>query len=723
MSTHSSPSSRMPSPPSGNPLHAPPTPTTPVTGSSTSGHTRPRARTPTESEIRRRRRRSTNYLPPINPITMMEEDNLNEEQRLGVVACDVEEGVTEGSQQRTPPANDPEASGDVTSGPVRRSGLRRRLKPAPFAPAPTTVARKRASAAKTSSPSVLTSSTSIPPTPTASTSSAPTLTPNTPTASTSTASTLIATNSTASSSTASPSTPSTSTPPSSTAAVTPTASTKRRKRERQAASHPYASDSLVSTGERAETSTVSQRVGSAPSRSISHSDNETRPNSRVRPRGSAPRRINRAERTVHPVNPSSAPSAAEVPSEEAAVHALMHMQHDRYQREGAEPCFPPQHAQQPHVHQHQHQHQHQHRHQSQHQYEHQHQHQHELHYEHQHQHQPQHQNEHHYEHQLEHPHEHHYHHELQHQYGENHDLIQHHTFSQPLRASSRQDHSPDHLANTHRYNDGQHTPQNLHLQAHGYMPHHHHTSDAFIGNTFTNAHDQDACATYHERPIPESRGFQSHHQHHGPPNPQHCAHHIQPLAPAEMHFQHGHYPTHPLIIPPEVIDRTLRLHQAFYDWGFVEGFGSVLDQRVHDHDQQHHQRQVEYQKRWAMYERGLQVGIALAQEQQQQLQDDPMHWDPTYSPPPSPPPPPQWQQPSQYTAAAPLSPQPALLDVPPIILPPLPAKDPLPRVPLGQVTLPALQAQSNLPESLDQDWCTLPKITTFPPTTPPRDVA
>ncbi|KAF9953999.1 hypothetical protein BGZ70_010694, partial [Mortierella alpina] len=471
------------------------------------------------------------------------------------------------------------------------------------------------------------------------------------------------------------------TPSSSTAAVTPRAPTKRRKRERPAASHPYTLVPMVPTGERAETSSASQGLDSPPSPSVPHSGTENR---RARPRGSVHRRLNHAERAVHPVSPSSTLNASEVQSEEAAVHALMYMQHER---EGTEPCSPLQHSQQLHVHQQQHQHQHQ----FQHQYEH------------------------HYEHQYGHPHGHHHHHEHQHQHGQNHDLILNHTLSQTPHANSWQDRSPDHLTNAHHYPDGQQTSQDLHLQAHGYAPRHHHTSDAFNGNNFTNAHDQDTCATYQEPPVPATRGFQSHHQHHGPPNPQHCAHHAQPPAPAEMHFQQGHYPTRPLIIPREVIDRTLHLHQAFYEWGFVEGFGSVFDQTLHDHHQHDHQRQVEYQKRWGMYERGLQVGIALAQEQQQQPQDDPAHWDPSYSPPPSPSSPSQWQ-PSQFTTPAPLSPPRAQQDAAPIILPALPATGPLPRVPLGQVTLPALQLQSTLPESLDQDWCVLPKIMTFPPT-------
>ncbi|KAF9982136.1 hypothetical protein BGZ75_006483 [Mortierella antarctica] len=629
---------------------------------------------------------------------MMEVDNMREDQTLDAAGSGLEESVAEGSNRRSSPVNDLQVSGDVITKRVRRSGLRQ-PKAAPIVTAPATVPRN-GKRAKTSASSTLANSTSIPSTPTASTSTeatrapststastlapsaspasnsiassstASTSTASTSTASTSTASTSIASTSTtsismASTSTASTSIASTSTAPPSAAAVTPRAPTKRKKSERPAASHPYVVDPAVSIGERGKTSAAPQRLGSPSSASVPHSGNENRPNSRVRRQGHAQRRVNSAEHVVHPVSPDGARNSGEEQSEEDAVHALMHMQHDRYQRARAESYSPPQDAGQPYPHQYHHPYQH----------------------------------------------EHHY------QYAQNQDMIQNHTpyYSPPHHASNRQDHEPDHFTNSYRYYGCQQTPQDHPLQAREYAYHHHDTGEAFSDSHFRSIHDHDMYATYQEPPAPETRGYQSHHQHPGSANPQHFVHHhVQSLAPTETHFQHGHYPTRPLSIPPQVIDCTLRLHQAFYDWGFAEGFTGVFHQTHHGYDQ----RQAEYQQRWGMYERGLQVGIAIAQEQQQQHQQQ--GGDPTQ------------MQPAQYTTPALSSPQAQptqedvtpMEDVAPMILPALPAGGPLPRVPLGQFTLPALQLQGNLPESLDRDWCVLPKISAFPPASPPpRDAA
>ncbi|KAF9278690.1 hypothetical protein BGZ68_008419 [Mortierella alpina] len=559
MSRHSGPSSHIHSPPSGNTTHAPPTltPTTLAAGEGSSGNVRLEAGAPDELVTQRRRRRSTNYLPPINPITMMEEDAVDDGQGLGAASSVLEESLAEGSKRRTFSVDDLQVSGDTTSKRVRRSVLRQ-AKAASVAAAPATVARKRASTAKTSTASTLASSTS---------------TASTSTASTSIASTSTASTSTASTSTASTSTASTSTASTSTAVVAPKATTKRKKRERPVASHPYVMVPLASIGEHAETSTAAQAYGSPSTSSVSHSGN----------------------------------------------------------------------------------------------------------------------------------------------YGQNQDLAQNHMLhhTQPRRASNSQDRSPDHLATSYQYTDGQQTPHDLHLQVHGYESHHQYTTESFNCSNLGSIHNHDAYAHHQEYNAPEPRGYQSHHQLPRPGYPQHSVYHAQPLAAEEMQFQHGHYPTRPLSIPAQVIDRTLRLHQAFYDWGFVDGLASVFDQTIHNRDHLDHQRQTEYQKRWEMYERGLQVGIAIAQVQHQQPQNDPAHWDPVYASPTQ-------RLPSRFST--PVTSSPPLRtreNVTAIILPALPAGGPLPRVPLGQTTLPILQSQSDLPESLDQDWFVLPKIMTFPPTSPP----
>ncbi|KAF9571773.1 hypothetical protein EC968_000219 [Mortierella alpina] len=657
MSTHSGSSSHISGPPSGNAAAAPPTLSTLATGGGTSNPVQLEAAAPAEAALKRRRRRSTNYLPPINPITMMEEDNMDDEQRLGATV--LEQSVSEDLQQRTLSVSDPQESSDATSKRVRRSGLRQ-PKAASIAPASATVTRKRASAAKPSTLSSLSSSTLIASTTTTTTAPATTLT-----ASSSSTSTLIAPILTAPTLTASTSTASTSTASTSTAATTPKATTKRKKRERPVASHPYILDPLVSISERVETNSDPQRFGSPSSPRVPHSGSKSRRSSFARQQGLAQRRANRAEHAVHLANPDNASNAGEVQSEEAAVHALMHMQHDRYQRAGTESYSPLQDARQPYSHQHQHQNEQQYQH--------------------------------------------------EHQYQDGQMQVQHHTLhcSQPHRTICRQECSSDNLTHPYRHSDGRQPPQDSHWEAHGNASRHHYTSEAFNGSVFRTIHDQDMYAAHQEPSTPEMRGYQTHQQHPGPVNFQYSGHHTQSSTPMEMHLQHGHYPTRTLNIPPQVIDRTLRLHQAFYDWGFSEGFASVLDQTIHDDDQQGDQRQAEYQRRWEMYERGLQVGIALAKEQQQQQQqDDPAHWDPTY-------PSPTQGQPLQYITPAPLSPQPIRKDAAPVILPALPAGGPLPRVPLGQVTLPTLQMQSVLPESLDQDWFVLPKIIAYPPTTPP----
>ncbi|KAF9950522.1 hypothetical protein BGZ72_007857 [Mortierella alpina] len=636
MSTHSRTSSQAHSPPSGNTTHASPAPATPgPTGGISAMSAGP--------VVQRRRRRSTNYLPSINPITMMEEDNVDVQQSLGVVSGVQEDSAAEDSKRRTLPADDPQVDGDITSKRPRRSGLRQ-AKAASIPTAPATVTRKRASAAKTSTASPLAAPTPIASTPP---------TPPIPTASTSTVSAATVPASTASMMTA---------------GATPRTTTKRKKRERAVASHPYILEPLAAIVECAESSTASQGLGSPSTSSVPHSSNEDRSNSRGRRRGSVQRRVNRADHAVRPATPSSARNVGEVQSEEAAVHALMHMQHDSFQRERSESYSPVQDARQPYQQQHQHQYQQEH----------------------------------------------------QYQHHQNQDLAHNHMLysSPPLHASISQNHSPDHFTDSYRSSGGQQIPQDLYMQAHGYESHHHYANEPFNCSNFENVHEQDAYAVYQESPTPDPREYPSHYQHSSPGDPQQYLYHTQSLAPTEMHFQHGHYPTRPLNIPPQVIDCTLRLHQAFYDWGFVEGFATVRDQTIHGHDQHDHQRQAEYQRRWEMYERGLQVGIALAQEQQQQqqLQDDATHYGPTYATS-------SQRLPSHYSTPAPISPHLTRADANPVILPALPAGGPLPRMPLGHASLPAPNSQSDLPESLDRDWCVLPKIVTFPPVSPPSSSA